>query len=1461
MAFRLVIKVPAVQTWVVQRVTNYLSSELKTKVSIDAVDIKLFRSLSLEGLYIEDLQHDTLIYAPELIVTFSQFSYKQQRITIAEATLNKARIGIKKYKDPRAYNLDFIIDYFSGSGKDTTTSKPWKIRVKNIRMVDNTFSYRDLKYSDSTPIIDWDDLYLSHLNVKIEDLEPEADTLNFNLASLSFIEKSGFVLKDLSTKARIEPLLMKFEAMRIVSPESDIHTSIQFNYDDLSAFEDFITKVNWNGKFDESKISFHDLAFFSSELIGLDRSFSFKGEARGTVDRFKAKNLEIVYTPTTKFKGSVNMTGLPNFDETYMEIGVDQLSLLKKDIETIPAFPFSSHEKIELPANLEELGVVQFKGKFNGFYKDFVAYGNTTTSLGYISSDINLKIAEDDKHTNYSGNLSLFDFDLGKFFKLQPDLGRVSAKANLKGQGFKMENLQANLEGNASKLQFRGYNYSGIHLNGHFAKKLFNGELTINDPNLDLNFAGDIDLRNKLPVYNFTSSIYQAHLTKLNLLDRDTSANMVAEISINLVGNDIDNAEGTIQIDDANYQEAGKEIKSDRIFIQAHRDIKRSIVLQSDIVDAQVTGYFSIKDLVNSSKLILSKYFPAIVNNQKKLPPSQDLTFKVTTKRTQPLADVFFPSIKIANGTLIEGQLSSLDNKISLLLSSDQIDISPAEFKNIYLSGNTKNNELIFNTTVGHLQISDSLYFDNIRLMGKTRSDSASFILSLSGKDSTKSKAVVQFDTGFLKTGYTSIRIIPIELMQKGQQWTIDPKNLVLIDSSGVLFENFNLTGGIQQLNLNGILAKDTASVMNLGFKDFEAAQFNDFLDIYDVEVGGKINGSARLSGILGKPTLTSELQVDNLRWFADTIGDATLQTEWNSRRGSVSVDAMVTRGGVKNIHVTGEYLMKKDKEDEINFDITLQKTYLSSFNHYLEGIFSNLGGIASGHIKLDGPVNKPLLTGKITLQKVSFIVDYLKTTYNFSTDVELNNNSFAFNNVIMNDVKGNQAIINGKVYHDHLKDFYFDIDIKAKKTQVLNTGPADNEMFYGTAYASGNVRISGYLEYIIMNIGLQTEAGTKLSIPLSNPEEVSRSSFITYIDKSDTTTHVAKEEGPDFSGIELNMDFDVTNDANIYLIFDSKIGDVIEGNGHGNLTMSVSPSEDFRMLGSFEIDRGKYLFTMQNIINKPFTIDKGGYIRWNGDPYNADVKIDAIYKLNTSLYDLFLDSTYRKSVPVELELNLTDKLFNPSIGFNIDVKNVDPTVDTQIKSLINTDEEKYRQAVSLLVLRKFSTPTELSNRAPTNSGSAVGANAYEMLSNQLSNWASQISNQFNVELNYSQESNLTPEELDVKVSTSLLKDRVLVDASTSVSGSNGTSTQNSSNLVGDFNVEVKASKDGRIRLKAFNRSNNNSLINNVNSEYTQGVGVFYTIEFNNLTELLNRYKDYFTRKKKTKVPDEILTP
>jgi hypothetical protein len=208
----------------------------------------------------------------------------------------------------------------------------------------------------------------------------------------------------------------------------------------------------------------------------------------------------------------------------------------------------------------------------------------------------------------------------------------------------------------------------------------------------------------------------------------------------------------------------------------------------------------------------------------------------------------------------------------------------------------------------------------------------------------------------------------------------------------------------------------------------------------------------------------------------------------------------------------------------------------------------------------------------------------------------------------------------------------------------------------------------------------------------------------------------------------------------------------------------------------------------------------------------------------------------------------MRDKLMTPDISFGIELPTVSEVIRSQVMSYINNDQELNRQVFSLLLLRTFVTPLSLSNPSGVNAGEAAGNNASELLSNQLNSWLSHFTKTFNLGVNYRPGGAQSNEELDVAVSTQLFNDRLTVDGNVGVNNNTQTKT---STLIGDINVNYKLTNDGKVQLKAFNRSNDNFQIATLGGQFTQGAGVFYREEFNSLNDLYKRYLHYLSRKKK----------
>lgn len=1430
------------QTWLIHRVASYLSSELKTTVTIGSVDIEFLKTAVLRNILIRDLQGDTLLLASEIKadIGFHQLTGENKKLTINNIELNNSRIKLIRYKNINGLNVDFLANYFSAESTDTASSS-LDFSVKKIKLNNIHFSLLDLRWNDYTPCVDFEDLDVLNFSGILSDINFNGDTVLFSGNNISFIEKKGFEVTSLSAKTKIAPGIMHFNDLKIVTPFSDINTQLTFSFDSIENFDHFLTQVRIKSDFKPSTLSSIDIAFFARQAIGLNQQVLMEGKLSGTVASAKAKNLHLKFGDASEFVGDVSMNGLPDIEETFMNLKISRLTVNKKDVEKLKAFPFDSAQHIQLPQNLARLGNATFSGVFTGFYNDFVAYGNIRTAIGFLSTDLNLKFNSDMQKSSYSGKLVANNFDFGKFWSRR-ELGQASFDAKLTGSGFSSEKVKADFSGNIYDIFLNGYNYKNITLDGNLQRKLFTGSIHTDEKDIKLGFSGTVDFRNKLPVFDFVADIYHANPTRLNWIKRDTTSAFSAKINLNLVGLKIDELDGTINISDLSYHELNNTITARQVIYFAGRTGNdRIIKLNSDFADIQLQGNFR---LVNTPSLMISllgKYMPPVILMQQTCTnENQQFNFSATLKKTDEIFKLLVPGLNVANPSSFSGRVDGNRSFFTFNASIPNLNYNDFNFKYINADFKTSGTSLDFNIYARSLIVSDSISLDSLSLSGKTDRTKGNLDFKILNADSTASRVDIHTVQEFSSTSLTTIKFLPSVIKLQNNYWTIDPGNSIVFDSSRIQISRLEFVNGTQSIRLDGNLSARNSEALNIGLKDFNTSQLNPVLKIWDANVGGVATGVVRVVNYNNMPQINAGLKINTFSYWRDTIGDVNANLSYNRHNKAIDVNAFVEKAGRKEISVTGSYLIKQ-KNDELDFTIYIDKANVSPFGRYLNVFASEVKGLASADLRLTGLASKPLLTGKGKIQKGGLKVDYLNTRYFFAPeDIVLTDKMIHFSNVELTDEKGNKARLDGKIFHTHLKDFVFDFSIRAKKLFCLNTNASQNELFYGTGYASGTADIYATQSIVNFELGLRTEKGTQIFIPLNRPEEVSQKNFITFL-SADTLYKKVYTKQTDLSGIYLDFNLEATPDAEVQLIFDSKIGDVMKGRGSGNLTLQIDPLGDFTMLGDYSVSQGDYLFTLQNVVNKKFTVERGGRISWSGSPYNAILDINANYNLRASTYDLLHDTTSRSRIPVILGLHLTGYLLNPDVNFTITAPDLDPAMQNQFRSSLSSEQELNRQVFSLLVLNRFSAVDQATASSNNESSSNdVGKSLSEFASVQLSRWLSNISSDVDIGVNYRPADALNPEEFEVSLSTDLFNDRVSIGGNFGVGNNNSQAT---SGLVGDFNVEFKATREGRLRFRAFNKTNSSTLLTNLNSQYTQGIGVFYREEFNTFSELLSRFR------------------
>ncbi len=1428
-----------VQTFFAHRLTGYLSSELKTKVSIEKVSIRFATSVVLKNVYVEDQHGDTLLYAGELVASIQDVRFKARHLNISKVTLRNGNFNLIRYKSEIHDNLHFLTEYFSSADttKLTPASSPWDIRLKALTMENMNFKRAIEDDTTHSHGVNFSDLDIHTINGNFSNFSTLNDSIFVRIDHLSFSDKSGFKVDEFAAEAKVSNEQIRLQKLIIHTPNTNVSTDLTLNFNSFNDFDEFIHNIHWSTDFRQSTVSFKDIAYFATDLYGMDQKVKLDGLFKGNVNKFKGRNVSISWGKDSYFHGNVAMDGLPNFNETYIDILADEIRTNRADIEIIPVPPFDKKEHVSVPDNLAQLGSVRFKGKFTGFPNDFVAYGLINTKIGSISSDLNLKYNE--HIASYFGHLSANNFDLGKIAML-PDLGIVTFSADVKGSGLQLDDISAILKGKVDILTYKKYAYRNISLDGQIAKKLFSGSFSIKDENADIDFTGAIDYRKKLPEFNFNAEIHKAHLDTLNLVTLNGETALQTSISTHFTGNKPDNIVGSILIDSTNFIIGKKLYHLNEININSEKSgTNRTIDINSDILDAHFAGEFEFATILDAFKEIIPRFLPSVILPRKSFSSNQNFSYNVNLKNINLISEIFLPNWDFSPNTLLKGNFNSIDHKFVVRLNSPYITYKKFTLNDLHTTATAGVEQL--NVRV----MAASLFKDEISLVdfpdinAVAQSDKVNFMIGLADQDSFPNRAHLEGEARFKSASSFSIDIDSSFIVVNGQSWKLDAENKINFDSSGIQLSHLRFARNNQELSFDGKISKDTSNILMLNMNHFDLASLNQLvLKTNATRLGGIVSGNVELKDIYEKVQIQSDLTADNLSLNGDTLGNAEVKLQYNSNKEVIATTIQITKGTVKIVDVNGNYFL--NKEDNLDFTVKLNGFYLHTVERYISDILSDINGKASANLKLTGSLNKPIFTGDVELLKTSLVINYLKTRYSFNAKIKVKENEFVVDDLLLVDVNNNEAHAYGSVYHDYFHNFRFDINLRANKFQVLNTTLRDNGLYYGVANASGYAHFEGPIQNINMDISLSPERGTVINIPLNTASDLSQSEFITFIDRTKDTSSTITRTRVDLSGVRLNMNLDMNPNALINIIFDEKIGDVISGSGYGSLRLDINTAGDFNMYGNYTITRGDYLFTLQNLINKKFTIEPGGQITWSGEPYEATVDISAVYELYTSsLYNVYpVDSTYKRRLPVDCKLILTNKLMNPTISYEINVRNLPPSDQAIIKTILNNEQEINKQMFGLLVLNQFVPPSTAGQIGKLDASAGAGANASELLSNQVSNWLGQLSKDVVIGFNYRARDTYSSQELQLMFSKTLFNDRLKLEGN--VGYLNGSQATVNSNVVGDFSAEYKLG-DGRFSFKGFNRSNADNIINYSQSPYTQGLGFFYRQEFGSWKDLMRR--------------------
>ncbi len=1430
------------QSFIASKTASYLSEKLGTEITIERVKVSLFDAVELEQLTLKDQKSDTLIHLNSLSTGAFSFNSKAKTITLNDVVLNEPYFNLTTYAGEESSNLQFLIDSLSS---DTPSEGDWHISTASSSISNGRVNIRDFNYQDSlAETLNSHHLQFSQLNGNLNNLEIIGDSILFNTNNLSAAEKSGIQLSQLRTDASISPTGIRLKNSNIALNSSEVNGDILLNTNSYDDFSEYISSVRHSANLNVSIINLKDLNKFVTGSSFKDLPLEVSGKISGKINRLKAKNLLVKTEGITEFEGDLSLNGLPDINTTFIDLELENLTSNKTELEKV-IFPAIAPQNIELPQNIAKLGNFRFNGDFTGFINDFVAYGNLRTPIGSLTSDLHFREINSAQRYAYDGKLNTSNFDLAELYS-NPNLGKISSSFEVTGKGVTRDLADLTLSGTVPKISFGAYELTGITANGNLRDNFFKGQIISDNSDAQFDFKGLVDFTQKVPSYSFTSNIAHVSLGKyipaLNNIESFSTT-----LSLEGRGSNADNLQGELCLEESVIKtDEGEEILLSSIFLHSSLRPERDILLESNVLNAELRGVYTAQDIESSVRTLIDK----INGKETNLTSEKEVNFQLT-------ADIldFKKILPLINQDVYVSQRSHFffsreNNALHMNVEADTIsyDGYAANYINIGFHEVRGNSSLAVSSS--EFTVGDSFRIIQPRITLEGDSIYRSNFSWNNGEENTSGN--IPFDLS-LSESYFELTFGEGTITTGPKTWRISPLGGLTSDGKNVEFSSVEVASTDQSLFLNGSLNNSENAALDL--VNLDLATLNYFTPAGTTQFQGKIDGELLISDLTESNEAQSQLTISNLKLDDFLLGDIELLGNWNSSIKKFNLEGSLLSDNYKPFSFKGTY----DPSNENSpLDLMVRATdfKLEFLSAVVKDAVSGFGGSLSGEVQVNGKITEPLLEGELFFNDATVKIDYLNTTYTLKDKIDITNDMFLLENTTIKDQEGNRGHLIGSVIHNNFREWSYDIFLDIEKTPFLclNTTENQNELFFGKAYGAGFISVFGYDDYLEINATASTEKGTVINMPLGGSEEVVFEDFVVFKTPEDENTKTSNALSELASNFRLNIDLeiDVKEDAVFKMIFNEVTGDILEGNGKGHLSLIVNGTDDFQMYGSVEVVKGEYLFTLQNLINKDFDIKPGGSINWYGDPFLADIDLETVYKLSAPLYDL-LGSTddnqnYNKRVPVELSMDLEGKLLNPGIAFDVNLPSSDEITRNRVKSIISTEQEMNRQAFSLLVLKKFLSPSNFTGEQHNQLG--IAENSSEFLSSQLSSWLSGITEDVDIGVNYRPGDEISSQEIALALSTQLFSDKLFISGNLGVTRGNE-QNRNPNTLIGDVRIEYLLGKEGKIRLLVYNDTNNFDInTTNFENNSTQGVGLLYKEEFDSWDEFVSNFKSLISKKK-----------
>ena len=1410
-------------------VVSIASSALGTDVEAGRVQFTYPFGITIDGLTIYDLNHDTLAHAASLSLRLKPVKLLKKKLSITSVRVNSPSIRLNREDPESDPNYAFLTEMFGGS------DEPMSLRANSVLIRNGSIRYdvRSAEWTDS--LFNPNHIGVSGLTANLSLKALNTDTVSVIIRKFTFAEQSGFMLSKAKGAVNIGKNDADLSGFVFATPMSS------FEAKRLSADAGFGTRLNGLPNMDvdiKATLTGSDFKALYPQTASMTTpvSFSLRGNGRNG-----DLNLKALYLQVPDSILDIGMSGTVMLDTAFKITECRYADAHGTFSDELPQWVKEQFAgfALTLPAQLNSLGNGSFKANYEN------RNGNSSSTLQIISQAGTVLCDMTGQDGSYNGTLTAQDVNL-RTFTGNRDLGNCSLTAHTEltreDDGF-----SGRFNGKIGSIRYKRYNYRGIAVNGSFTPDLILTDLKFADRNGALDLNAGIGTGN-IPYYAVKATADSINLGAYHLVDRDTMS-LTAQINATVIGHNIDDFIGKISVDSLYYADESGDwsLGNMTVAIGQYNDFIRAATINSDFMNATLIGNYQASRIPASIAKACSDALPTIgklVGTKLKAgsyaKASNSFALDVNVRNTEFMQKVFHSPISVNQPAHL--QMTFMDSRKIYSGSVSVPDLSLRE-------------QGITDARINLKSADGTCNVDLSGSYGDKSGDMTSLTASLEaftdivradyswGNNSHTMSGTAQTLTQFLRYdrrhGLQSLSVVDTtNITVNGTIWDLSIAQ-VMTDMGKVTITDLNASNNDQYIYANGTVSSDSSDVFVLSMKNIDLRQTMATMHLRKApKLEGFASGQVFVSGVLANPAFSGSFKVEDFNFLDSYHGLLEANCYWNRATHQVEVQGTMNDEGVSSTGFNG-YFIPQTKYLDVTLDAN--HTDLHFLNNWTKSVFRDMGGRAVGQLRLFGELPDMDLEGEAILEDGYFIQDAVHNTFLVKRDtLWFEPGQMIFKDVELYDEKGHDGLMTCILHHDKFSNWRVDMSAYVADMLVYNQSRNEKSDIFASVYAEGSMSLKyDPIGGLYISVDARTAPGTRIGYsPRSGT--VADYNFLTIVDRGtvnideETVRNIIPDKTKNNKPFRLDLNVECSEDALIEMAMPSLNGFF---RGNGNISMVYTPKDGPSLNGIYNLSYGQCALSIEDIIRKNFNLMEGSFVRFNGAPLDTEINLQTYHNVNSaSIYDLDPSASSNNKVHVRCLMGITGNVTDPRVTFDIDMPSGTPDEKAVLASATTTDEQRNNQFIYLLALGRFYTDDMNSDRMTPSTVESIVNNT---VSGQINNLLSQVMDNDKISLssNVSASSyltndatNLSNKELQGILEAHLLNNRLLINGNF---GYRENTINNTSNFIGDFEFKYLLIPDRRgkgISIKGYNKANDKYFSKTTLT--TQGVGLVFEKDF-----------------------------